>query len=59
MGDDQRREFYYNLETHEIEEGKVSSWSNRMGPYKTREQAQHALEIAAARNEKWDEDDRR
>lgn len=52
-------EFYYNLETGEVEEGIVSDWTRRMGPYPTREAAEHALDTAARRTEAWDESDRR
>ena len=52
-------EFYYNTETHQVEQGKQSTWSHLMGPYPTREAAAHALEQARARSEAWDEADRR
>lgn len=52
-------EFYYNTETRQVEQGKQSTWSHLMGPYPTREAAQHALEKARARSEAWDEADRR
>lgn len=52
-------EFYYNTETGRVEQGKQSTWSHLMGPYPTREAAQHALEQARARSEAWDEEDRR
>lgn len=52
-------EFYYNTETHQVEQGKQSTWSHLMGPYPTREAAEHALEQARARSEAWDEADRR
>jgi hypothetical protein len=48
-------EFYFNTKTREVEEGKPSSWTNRMGPYPTREAAQDALGKASARTEEWDE----
>lgn len=51
-------EFYYNLRTHEVEEGRQSSWQELMGPYPTREAAAAALETAAARTEAADDDDR-
>ena len=50
---DSGQQFYYNVATHQVEEGRVSDWSNRMGPYTTREAAQKALETAAARAQKW------
>ncbi|WP_454051753.1 SPOR domain-containing protein [Cellulomonas sp. Marseille-Q8402] len=52
-------EFYYNTETGQVEQGKQSTWSHLMGPYPTREAAQHALEKARSRSEAWDEEDRR
>lgn len=51
--------FYFNVETGEVEQGKQSSWSSRLGPYPTREAAEHALETARRRNAAWDEEDRR
>lgn len=51
-------EFYYNLETGEVEEGKASDVFDRMGPYATREEAANALKSAGARNEKWDKEDK-
>lgn len=53
------REFYFNIETGQVEEGRVSDWTRRMGPYPTREAAEHALEGAARRTAAWDEADRR
>ncbi|MGC5166560.1 SPOR domain-containing protein [Luteimicrobium sp. DT211] len=47
-------EYYFNTQTGEVEEGKPSSWTHRMGPYRTREEAAHALERAQQRNETWD-----
>ncbi|MCK6209371.1 SPOR domain-containing protein [Georgenia sp. EYE_87] len=51
------REFYYNLSTGEVEEGKVHGATNRMGPYPSAEEAAQALARAEARNEKWAEED--
>lgn len=53
------REFWVNLATGAVEEGRGSPGAQRMGPYATREAAQHAFDTAAARNEAWDEADRR
>ena len=52
--------YYYNLETRQVEQGKISSFDNRIGPYDTREEAEHALEIARERNriaDAYDEQD--
>ena len=51
--------YYYNTRTGEVTRGRVHSWSYRMGPYRTREEAANALEIAQARAAAWDEEDRR
>jgi hypothetical protein len=50
-------EFWYNVKTHEVEEDALSDWTQLIGPYKTREEAEHALEKVRARNEAWDKDD--
>ncbi len=44
-------QWYYNTETHEVSQGVKDSWTNRMGPYDSREEAEHALSIAKQRNE--------
>ena len=50
-------EYYYNLRTKMVERGRVSAWEDIMGPYESHDDAERALEIAAARNADWDEDD--
>ncbi len=61
MGSGQRgdAEYWYNPSTGEVEQGRQSPWTDRMGPYPTREAAQEALDQAARRTEAWDEEDRR
>ena len=54
---DSGQQFYYNVATNQVEEGKISDWSHLMGPYPTREAAQKALETAAARAQKWQAED--
>lgn len=51
-------EYYYNVKTKQVEEGPVSPVEDRMGPYASREDAARAFEIAAERNEKWEEEDK-
>ncbi|MGP9693090.1 SPOR domain-containing protein [Brachybacterium sp. AOP25-B2-12] len=51
-------DYYYNLDSHQVEEGAQSPGNELMGPYATREEAQRALAIAASRNEAWDEQDK-
>lgn len=50
-------QYYYNLVTKEIEQGPQSPAEQLMGPYSSVEEAKRALEIAAERNERWDEED--
>lgn len=50
-------EYFYNTRTRQVEEGRGSDWSQLMGPYATREEAEHALERARARNDAWDAQD--
>jgi len=49
-----KKKFYYNLKTGQVEEGRQSPWTDLMGPYPTREAAEHALETARARTQAWD-----
>lgn len=51
-------EFYFNTKTRQVEVGKPSSWTHRMGPYPTREAAERALQIAQVRTETWDEEEK-
>ena len=51
-------EFYFNTKTHQVEVGKPSSWTHRMGPYPTREAAERALQIAQVRTQAWDEENK-
>ncbi|MCS6710726.1 SPOR domain-containing protein [Brachybacterium sp. EF45031] len=50
-------EFFYNLRTGQVEEGRQSQGPDLMGPYATREEAQQALATAEKRNESWDAED--
>ncbi len=51
-------EFYYNVETGQVEQGKVSTWTHLMGPYPSREAAEKALATARSRSAAWDAEDR-
>lgn len=42
--------WYFDPKTGNVTQGKEGAWDDRMGPYDTREEAAHALEIAAARS---------
>jgi hypothetical protein len=50
-------EFWFNTATGQVEEGPQSSWTHRLGPYQTREEAERALEKARDRTESWDRED--
>ncbi|HXD61305.1 MAG TPA: methionine aminopeptidase [Lacisediminihabitans sp.] len=50
-------EWYYNIRTHAVEEGKQSLAADLDGPFATREEAERAPEIIAARAKAWAEDD--
>ena len=50
-------EFYFNTQTHQVEEGRHSDWSVLMGPYPTRDAAARALETAHERTQAWDRQD--
>jgi mannose/cellobiose epimerase-like protein (N-acyl-D-glucosamine 2-epimerase family) len=52
-------EYWFNTKTRSVEEGHQSDWTNLLGPYATRQEAERALETARTRTEKWDEEDRR
>ena len=50
-------EYWYNVNTHEIEEDRLSDWSQLIGPDQTREEAEHALAKVRARTEAGEKDD--
>ncbi|NKE08899.1 MULTISPECIES: SPOR domain-containing protein [Kocuria] len=51
-------EFWYNLKTREVEVGPQSDYSQLMGPYASREDAQRALQTAAENTKRWDDNER-
>ncbi|QKT06017.1 hypothetical protein HUN08_01540 [Gordonia sp. X0973] len=54
MSDEQ---WYYEISTGTVTQGKHGSVFDRMGPYPDEETARRALEIAKERNAAADEDD--
>ena len=50
-------EFFYNLATGAVEEGRQSRGQDLMGPYGTRAEAQAALATAAKRSKDWEQED--
>ena len=51
-------EWFYNIRTGEVEEGRQSLASDVDGPFATREDAARGPEIIAERARKWAEEDR-
>lgn len=47
--------WYYNLLTRQVTD---EPGQDRMGPYASKEEAEHALEIAQKRNEEWADGER-
>jgi hypothetical protein len=50
-------EWYYCLDHKTVETRDGCRSINRFGPYATREEAEHALQKVAERNEAWDRED--
>ena len=48
-------EFWFNTRTNEVEVGKQSIAVYRIGPFKTRSEAERALEIIANKSKRWRE----
>jgi len=48
--------FYFCLKHHRVEGEKGCPARDRLGPYDTRVEAEHALEKVAERNERWEND---
>ncbi|MFT4147860.1 MAG: SPOR domain-containing protein [Micrococcaceae bacterium] len=49
--------FWYNVDTHQVERGEQSDYTQLIGPYDTREEAEAALSKVQQRNEAWDKQD--
>lgn len=49
-------EFYFCLNHHTVEGAEGCRAQDRLGPYATRAEAEHALERVEERNEEWDND---
>ncbi|MCX5139865.1 MULTISPECIES: hypothetical protein [unclassified Streptomyces] len=49
-------EWFYCLEHKKVEEGPECPAKDRFGPYTSRQEAQHAMETAQARNLEWETD---
>jgi hypothetical protein len=55
MNDDQS--WWYCLTHQNVERGPGCPGKDRLGPYATREEAEHALDRVRERNEEWDAQD--
>jgi hypothetical protein len=50
-------EWWYNVQTQQVEHGLGAPNAERMGPYATEQEAAHAMELVRERNEAWDAED--
>lgn len=55
----EKSEYWYNVRTRQVEEGAQSDWSQLLGPFGTREEAQGAPGRVQANNEAADAEDER
>ncbi|NBX22520.1 MAG: SPOR domain-containing protein [Microbacteriaceae bacterium] len=49
--------YWYNMKTGEVEFGFESPSIDRVGPFDTREAAEHALDTLRANSDKWTADE--
>ena len=49
--------YWYNTDTGEVEHGRISPAPERLGPFKTAEEAARAPEIVRERSRKWATED--
>ncbi|MCF2533099.1 hypothetical protein [Yinghuangia soli] len=49
-------EWFYCVRHNKVEEGPECRALDRLGPYESRTEAEHALEIARERNQTWEND---
>jgi len=47
-------DYWYNLVTGKVEVGPQSDWTQLIGPYASREEAEHAIEKVHERNKAWE-----
>ena len=57
MSGEGAQSYWYNMKTQEVEFGFESPSVDRVGPFDSREAAEHALETLRANSEKWDLDE--
>ena len=57
MSDSEHGKYWFCVKHHRVESGPdICPPIDRLGPYKTEEEASRALETAQQRNEDWDND---
>ena len=54
---DEDQSWWYCLKHGNVEQGPGCPGKDRLGPYATREEAEHALDRVRERNEEWDAQD--
>jgi hypothetical protein len=54
MSGEGAQSYWYNMKTGEVEFGFESPSVDRVGPFDSREAAEHALETLRANSQKWD-----
>lgn len=54
---DVEHKYWYNLKTGAVEQGFLSPAPDRVGPFDTHAEAEHALEKLRANSAKWAEED--
>ncbi|MFC6355691.1 SPOR domain-containing protein [Luethyella okanaganae] len=57
MAEDVDHQFWYNLKTGKVEQGYESPSVDRVGPFATRHEAEHAWEKLRANSAKWAEEE--
>ena len=57
MAGENEKQWWYCLRDNTVEDTAVCPGKDRLGPYPTREAAEHALETVQRRNEEWDAQD--
>jgi cell division septation protein DedD len=56
---DSKTEYWFNTKTNQVEVGKQSFAVYRIGPFKSRLEAEQALKIVATKSKDWKEEDDR
>ncbi len=50
-------EYWFNIVTGQVESGPQADWSQLLGPYNSRAEAEQAMTKVRERNEQWDAED--